>query len=132
MTKHDGFEINGFDEIMMNLEQLGVNVDKAGRTAIKEGAEVVRDALEKNTPKGNYNSKEHAKDNVVISNIKTNRDTGDKYVTVGYPASIKWRIHMTEFGTIRQSPKLFMTKTINDTQEQVRKTIAASLRGAMK
>lgn len=131
MSKN-GFEISGFDEILLNIEQLGGNVSKASREAVKEGGKVVRDRLEKNTPKGAYLSKTHAKDNVVISNIKTNRDTGDKYVTVGYPAEIKWRIHFVEFGTIRQQPKLFMTKTINDTREEVKKVMMDSLKGAIK
>lgn len=126
--KKDGFEISGYNEIMLNIEKLGGSADKEVNSALRDSAQIVQKELEKNTPKGLYNSKTHAKNNVVISNTKTNKDTGGRYITVGYPKEIKWRVHFIEFGTIRQSPKLFMTKTINDTKDEVRNAIMKQLK----
>ncbi|MCD2137171.1 HK97-gp10 family putative phage morphogenesis protein [Salinicoccus halitifaciens] len=129
--KRDGFEIKGYEELMIEIENLGQKANKASRQALRESAQIVQKELTKNTPKGSYLSKEHAKHNVVISNVKTNKSTGDKYITVGYPKDIKWRIHFIEFGTIRQPPKLFMTRTINNTKDAVREEIAKHLKGAL-
>lgn len=129
--KRDGFEIHGYDELMVEIENLGRKAEKPTRQALRDSAQIVQKELTKNTPKGIYNSKKHAKHNVVISNVKTNKDTGSKYITVGYPKNIKWRIHFVEFGTIRQSPKLFMTKTINNTKDAVRSEIAKHLKEAL-
>lgn len=129
--QRDGYEISGYDELMMEIENLGQKADKASRQALRDSAQIVQKELEKNTPKGVYNSTQHAKHNVVISNVKTNKSTGDKYITVGYPKDIKWRIHFIEFGTIRQSPKLFMTRTINNTKDAVRSEITKHLKEAL-
>lgn len=128
--KTDGFEIKGYNELMLNIENLGKAADKEVGKALRESAVIVQKELEKNTPKSlvDHPKHEHAKPNTKISNVKTNRDTGGKYITVGFPKEIKWRIHFVEFGTIRQKPTLFMTKTINNTQSAVMNSIIQQIK----
>lgn len=132
--KKDGFEIHGYDELMLSIENIGRDADKEVNKALKGSAEIVKKELEKNTPKSLIMHPKHpnARQNVVITNVKTNKDTGSKYITVGFsgkqPADVSWRIHFIEFGTIRQKPQLFMTKTIKNTQEAVKKEIMKQLK----
>jgi len=132
--KKDGFEIRGYDELMLQIENLGKSADREVGKALRNSAEILKKGLEKNTPDSLIRHSKHpnARQNVVITNVKTNKDTGAKYITVGYsgkhPDDVSWRIHFVEFGTIRQKPQLFMHKTINETQEKVKKEIMKHLK----
>lgn len=126
--KKDGFDIKGYEELMRNIENLGDAANKEVNKALRGAAPIVQDRLEKNTPKGAYHQKSHAKKNVVISNVKTSRETGSKYISVGYPRGGSYRIHFIEFGTLRKKPYLHMTKTINDTKEAVLQQLANQLK----
>lgn len=53
--------------------------------------------------------------------MKTDRDSSEKIVTVGYTKGVSHRIHATEFGTMYQSPQLFITKTEKQGKDKVLK-----------
>ncbi|MCH4984219.1 HK97-gp10 family putative phage morphogenesis protein [Macrococcoides goetzii] len=133
MSNSSGVEINGTDEILRNIEKLGLNVKKVTNTALKNAGEIVRKELEKITP---YDLKDddgiHMKDHVVMSNAKTDAEHGGRYVTIGYPKGIKHRVHFAEFGTINQSPQAFISKTIQSTKSKVKQEIIKELKGAIK
>ena len=126
--KRDGFDIKGYEELMRNIDNLGESANKEVSRALRGAAPVVQERLEKNTPKGAYVQRKHASKNVVISNVKTNRESGAKYISVGYPRGVSYRIHFIEFGTLRKKPYLHMTKTINDTKEAVLQELANQLK----
>lgn len=126
--KRDGFDIKGYEKLMRNIDALGESANKEVGKALRGAAPVVQERLEKNTPKGAYVQKKHASKNVVISNVKTNRESGAKYISVGYPRGVSYRIHFIEFGTLRKKPYLHMTKTINDTKEAVLQELANQLK----
>lgn len=132
--KKDGFEIKGYDELMLQIENLGKSADREVGKALRSSAEILKKGLEKNTPDSLIKNPRHpnARHNVVITNVKTNKDTGAKYITVGYsgkhPNDVSWRIHFVEFGSIRQRPQLFMEKTINETKDKVRNEIMKHLK----
>lgn len=131
MSNKSGVEVNGVDAIISKLESLNVNVKKAKSNALKSAGEIVRKELEKNTPISNDDDI-HMKEHVVMSNMKTDTETGGSYVAIGYPKGIKHRVHIVEFGTINQAPQAFMSKTIKDVQSEVRKEIMKQLKGAIK
>ncbi|TDM04065.1 HK97-gp10 family putative phage morphogenesis protein [Macrococcus carouselicus] len=131
MANRSGVEVNGTDEILQKIELLGLNVKKVTAQALKNGAEIVVEELEKQSPydsEGNIHMKEH----VVMSSVKTDKETDAKYITVGYPKGIKHRVHVVEFGTINQSPQHFMKDTIEITKDKVKDEIMKTLKGALK
>lgn len=132
MSNNSGVEINGTDEILRNIEKLGLNVKKVTDTALKNAGEIVRKELEKNTPYGLEDNGIHMKDHVVMSNAKTDTEHGGRYVAIGYPKGVKHRVHFAEFGTINQSPQAFMSKTIQSTKSKVKQEIINELKGAIK
>ena len=69
------------------------------------------------------NTKKHARDHIAVSNVKTDRHTSEKIVTIGYAKGVSHRIHATEFGTMYQKPQLFITKTEKQGKNKVLKTM---------
>ncbi len=72
--------------------------------------------LKSNTPFAN--TKKHARDHIAVSNVKTDRHTSEKIVTIGYAKGVSHRIHATEFGTMYQKPQLFITKNRKAREKQ--------------
>lgn len=97
---------------------------------LKEGASSLIPLLVKNTPKSERSK--HAKDHVAISNVKTDRDSYEKYVTVGYEKGYSHRIHVIEFGTMYQRPQLFVTKSEKEGRNIINKAMVNAMRRGMK
>jgi HK97 gp10 family phage protein len=98
--------------------------------ALKEGANSLKPILFKNTPLSSETR--HARNNIAISNIRTDKDTFDKYAVIGFPKGYSHRIHTTEFGTMYQRPQLFITKTEKEGREDANDAIVAAMRRGMK
>ncbi|MFD2829233.1 HK97-gp10 family putative phage morphogenesis protein [Corticicoccus populi] len=126
-------EVTGFEDVMKNIEKLGDAIEKQSNAAIRHAAkEVVAPELKKNTPKLPYMKKHHMQDNISVSNIRTNKETFEKYIVVAYKKPVKHRVHFVEMGTLRQRPQLFITRTTNDTKNGVNRAILTHLRKALK
>lgn len=131
MANNSGVEVEGIDDILDNIEKLGLNVKKVTDTALKNAGEIVRKELEKNTPMSEIDGV-HMKDHVVMSGAKTDKEDGGRYVAIGYPKGVKHRVHFAEFGTINQTPQAFMSRTIQATRLEVKQAIMNELKGAIK
>ncbi|ARQ04397.1 MULTISPECIES: HK97-gp10 family putative phage morphogenesis protein [Staphylococcaceae] len=123
-------EVSGIEEILDNLERLNVDVEKQSKKALLNASKIVEKELQRQSPY-DYEGKIHMKDHVVSSRVKRNRETGDLYVSVGYPKGIKHRVHIVEFGTINQAPQHFMSDTIKNTEKETLNVIAKTLREAL-
>lgn len=131
MSNNSGVEINGMDEILANLEQLNINVRKVKRNALTKGAEIVDRELVKATPI-EYGTSVHMKDNVVYSNMRKDKATGGDYVFVAYSKAVKHRVHVVEFGTIKQPPQNFIQGVLDKTRDDVQRAITNELKGALR
>lgn len=94
------------------------NYEKARRLILLAGAEIVAQELKKNTPVYPDN-RVNAKDEVGISNMRTDKNTREKYLAVGYSRKVSHRIHVTEFGSMYQRPQAFMTRTNKQSSSRV-------------
>lgn len=94
------------------------NYEKARRPILLAGAEIVAQELKKNTPVYPDN-RVNAKDEVGISNMRTDKNTREKYLSVGYSRKVSHRIHVTEFGSMYQQPQAFMTRTNKQSSSRV-------------
>lgn len=97
---------------------------------LKAGASSLIPLLVKNTPKSNRTK--HAKDHVAMSNVRTDRDSYEKYVTIGYERGYSHRIHVIEFGTMYQRPQLFVTKSEKEGRSLVNKAMLTAMRRGVK
>lgn len=93
---------------------------------LREGAKALVPILIRSTPISDR--KYHAKDHVAVSNVRTDKNSYDKYVVVGYTKGYSHRVHATEFGTMYQRPQLWISKT----EKNSRKLVYHKMLNAMK
>ena len=127
----DGYTIEGYEELVKKIDSLEGEVDKDVSKALKAGGEVIAKQLETNTPTGDSHRLLSLKGNVKVSNTRKDRDTGQQFVVINYSTKnpdVQWRVHFVEFGTIRQRPQLFMTKTFEQTQSKAQEAIFNELK----
>lgn len=116
--------------VELGLKREVIKMDKNMPRILRAGANSLIPLLRKNTPLG-Y-KKRHARDNIAVSNVRTNRMSGEKYLVIGYKKGVSHRIHATEFGTMYQSPQLFVTKTEKQGRNKVVKAMETAARRAIK
>lgn len=97
---------------------------------LKAGASSLIPILVKNTPKSDRTK--HAKEHVAMSNIRTDKGTYEKYVTIGYEKGYSHRMHTAEFGTMYQRPQLFITKSEKEGRSVVNKAMVTALKRGVK
>ncbi|UNA87377.1 HK97 gp10 family phage protein [Staphylococcus pseudintermedius] len=88
------------NDIEQGLMRQQLNFKANQKRVLLAGAMSLIPALKKNTPLSDRKS--HAKDHISVSNVKTDKDSGESYVTIGYTKGYAHRIHATEFGTMYQ------------------------------
>lgn len=113
-------------EAFKALRQLKTIVKRAETPALRKAAGYAKPKLEQNTAywdgkksngkRGSY-MQEHARDHVVIGPVK------DGHIDVGYDDLVAWRVHFTEFGTIKQPPQGTVQKTQKQIEDQITRII---------
>ncbi|HHW5045070.1 TPA: HK97-gp10 family putative phage morphogenesis protein [Staphylococcus aureus] len=109
------------NNIEQGLKNAVLKMNLNSNVIVKAGAMSLVPLLKSNTPFAN--TKKHARDHIAVSNVKTDRHTSEKIVTIGYAKGVSHRIHATEFGTMYQKPQLFITKTEKQGKNKVLKTM---------
>lgn len=122
------------NDTAQGIAKIQKKLRKSEKQAIDEATDFIAKKLEENTPVFSgkkYNGKrgeymqEHAKDNIVKSTAK------DGYAEVGFNDSVSWRVHFTEFGTIKQRPQGFVQKTEKQVEQEVIEIISKVLGGIL-
>lgn len=108
-------------DLAESLQMLGVRREKIENLAVGKAVELVVEELEERTPKSK-SSHEHAKNNVVYTQPKN----GESFV--GYNKEVAWRMHFLEFGTIKQTPKAIVQRTMREMEEAVIDLMAEVIR----
>ena len=76
-----GVKINGFDELISDLNNLGTIGNKIGRQAVEEGAKIVLEQQKKDAPRSDDN--DHGADKLDITEIKKYAKSGTVVGKVG-------------------------------------------------
>lgn len=129
-------KMQGLQEILDNLANTERDMKKAKSRANIKGAEVVADELRRQVPKGvnskyNYINDGALSDNVVNSNNKKDKNTGESYAEIGFPKGTAWRAHFP-LGTIKQPPNPYFDRTITNSSSRVNKAMADEIRRVLK
>lgn len=121
--------LNGVQEILDKLQQIGANVGKLENKALKNAAEPVLDDAKSNVPVNTGKLKE----GLDISNIK--KKDGVKYVNVGITKSDNSEIFygkFIEFGTSKMPARPFLQPAFEKNKNTVKNIIADTLREGLK
>ena len=124
-------ELEGVDEILNKLQQIGNNIIRLENKALKNAAQpVLDDAKSSNS----FNDRSgNLRKGLKISNIKNKE--GVKYILVGVDKSDDSKIYygkFLEFGTSKMSAKPFMQPAYEKNKDTIQKTIAETLKEGLK
>lgn len=126
-----------FSEVYGALLKIGKNADGITAKAINKAGEAGRKVLEKEVPyfdgkkyagrkKGQDYKKEHFRDNTALT--KATKTKHEAYI--GFNDKVAWRVHFTEFGTMRQRPQRFIEKTMKQVEDEVQQIIMNAMKEA--
>lgn len=107
------------DELLRRLDELGERAEEVKKTALEEGAEVVRAEIASNTKRSNINH-QHMADNIIIKIDGENAVIG--------PGSEHYYSHFVEFGTKKMSARPFMGPAFESKKEAAKERIAEVIR----
>lgn len=124
-------ELTGVDEILNKLQQIGTNISRLENKALKNAAEpVLEDAKATNA----FNDKSgKLRKGLKISNVKNKE--GTKYILVGVDKSDNSKIFygkFLEFGTSKMPAKPFLQPAYEKNKENIKSTIAETLKEGLK
>ncbi|NTV91185.1 MAG: (2Fe-2S) ferredoxin domain-containing protein, partial [Clostridiales bacterium] len=77
----NGFDYSEFSSLINQLEDLGADMDVIAERVLDAGSEPARRAFQRHMPKSKLD-KEHARDNVVVSETRKGR-YGSRYIVIG-------------------------------------------------
>lgn len=121
-----------FSEVYSALLNVGKNADGITAKAINKAGEIGRQELSKRVPyytgtkSGKGYKLEHLRDNTALT--KASKAKHEAYI--GFNDEVAWRVHFTEFGTMRQRPQHFIEKTMKDVESEVEKIIMDAMKEA--
>lgn len=101
------------DDTGLAFNELDNNYKKNRRRVMMAGAKTFQQKLIRNTPV-DLDTSVNARDETAISNVRTDKDTREGYIAVGYTRKVSHRVHVTEFGSMYQRPQGFITRTYNE------------------
>lgn len=119
------FEVNGMDQILRRLNELGTDRKKVENKAILAGAEILAEKMRDEVPVSNVNHT-HIRDDIQISKVK--RKDGAPFVEVGPGEETAWRAKFLEIGTSKMPADPFMSRSVDLTKNPVKAELKNELR----
>lgn len=101
------FEYAGIDELLTELDELQTRVKRGVNKVLKESAVPLKASIESKINYSNKSGRTHAKDDIHITNVKSENDGLNRYVEVGYGGDTGWRMYFLEFGTYGRFSKAY-------------------------
>lgn len=123
--------LEGLDELVKNLQQIGEKTYKAENEALRAGAEIVQVEAASKAPRSKQ-IKPHLADNIVISKTKTGE--GGKYVEVGPTKgdiSPFFYGKFLEWGTSKMPARPFMFPALIQSRDRSIAAMAEVIKGAI-
>lgn len=113
-----GFELDGLEQTIQNLDFANRRVNDGSNAVLREGGEVLKTTIEVNTPVGSK-PQPRASEHVTTSNVGTD-SFGGKSIKVGYDGEVAWRMWFLERGTYSKgAPKgIKPMKIVENSMEQ--------------
>ena len=113
------FELDGLEQTITRLDMSIRKVNDGSNEALRQGAEVLRNTIEHNTPVDTG----EASNSVVASGVRTATSSVGKSILVGYSGNVAWRMWFLEEGTYSKGnpkgirPLKIVTKSMEQSSE---------------
>ena len=119
------FEVKGLAELQKKIEALGKQGKRIENRAIRAGAEIVAERMRQEVPVSNIDHV-HIRDDIKISGVR--RSGGIPHISVGPGEETAWRAHFLEFGTVKMTPRPFISKAGELSRDKALEAIKQELR----
>jgi len=116
--------LEGMDEILAKLMELGQRAGPLENQALHAGAKIVQTNASQRAPRSE-NAGEHLADNIVISEAK--QGEGIKYIEVG-PSAPFFYGKFLEYGTTKMAARPFLGPAKAESRKEVLETIKQTLK----
>ena len=123
--------LQGLEELVKNLEQLGQRAGKVENEALRKGAELVQIEASRKAPRSKM-TKAHLADNIVISKVK--KGEGGKYIEVGPTKgdnSPFFYGKFLEWGTSKMPARPFLYPALLQSKDRAIAAMAEIIKGAI-
>ena len=129
--------VDGMEELMQRLKQMGDKTGKIENNAIKKAASIVQESASRKAPrslkisKNNY-GRGHLSDNIGISSVKNKE--GYRYVEVGPQKADRSPYYygkFLEWGTSKMKARPFMQPAYEENKKEILDTIKEELKGGL-
>ena len=115
--------------LLNQLQNMGKDITEIKRTALKKGAEIVKEEISKNCPtdettkylEKKYSPGQHLKDNIVFTDVR-DLETENPYILIGALKSDRSNFYYAkflEFGTTEISPRPFIEPSVITVKNRV-------------
>lgn len=121
MANEVEFELMGIEDLITEVERLGKQGARIENKALREAGEVVKEAIQNETPVDTGTLKK----SIDVSRVKTK--DGMKQVEVG-PDNEGWYGKFVEFGTVKIRANPFMGRGYESSKNKAMDTIKENLR----
>lgn len=121
-------ELQGFDQLLKRIDELGRKGSRIENKALRAGAEVVQKESSKLAPRRKI-AKKHLADNIQISKVKK-RD-GTKFIEVGPQKGDNSEFFygkFLEWGTSKMSPRPFLGPALASKKDEAMEVMRKSLK----
>lgn len=144
MAEVVSLDVEGMEELLQQLEELGAAVGRAENAALRAGGTVLQEEVIRRAPRSpsprqpsgrqTWRTGQHAADNIEMSNVRTDQD-GVKHVLVGTGKgdnSPYFYLKFLEWGTSRLRARPFMGPALIEKQDEVAGAMIDVIKGAVE
>lgn len=124
-------KLEGMDELLSKLQQIGEKASRVENKALRAGAEILQKAASDKAPKSGR-MKPHLKENIQMSNVKMK--DGIKIIEVGPTRGSNDKFFygkFLEFGTSKMSARPYLYPAMVETKGQVQNAMRSVIKGAL-
>ncbi|WP_053957163.1 HK97-gp10 family putative phage morphogenesis protein [Inediibacterium massiliense] len=131
MSDNISFEWD-FSGILKEFERMGKDMEKVEKTGTLKASKAVANKLKDNTNRSTVDKEgyKHMQDNIKISGLKEDENL-DKYRGVGF-GKLQYKANWLNDGTSKMKPTHFLTKTVEETKDEVKEIIDQEIKKELK
>ena len=117
-------QMEGMQELQRKLEQLAKLGQRIQEKALKAGADILREEIERRAPKSTYN-KEHLIEHIIVSEIVKG------VIQIGYEKDFFYAMYL-EWGTVNMAAQPFIEPAYLAVKDEVQHVMADIIRNELK
>lgn len=119
-----------FTEITKHFESMDKDLEKAEEAGTKKAAAVIVDALKKNVGRSSIDEEGyvHMQDDIHVSGLKEDKTDGSKVREIYGGKKTGWKWRFREFGTSKEDGNQFMTRSLQETKNEVKQIIDGEIK----